>query len=744
MRAPVAAVVVFAAGLARGHAHGASFSPPMALRFATIHSDGMILQAAPLQSTVWGYGGSHVQIAIDGGTPVAATRVSWLGMDSWLAKLPPQPASFTEHNITATSGTERVQLRSVRWGDVYLCAGQSNMDYPINGFDTPGKPGSRIDCWDPANVNCTLYNDTTPHLCARRKNVGCLQCHYGCVENAQQEVHAMAKYDGRMRLNVVAESGAHFPVTKGPLAEQKNSGWQDPSRMGGGFSAACFFWGRDMMDTLEKHQMVRPLGLIQAAVGGTSLQFWSSDRAIARCQGTGDAWQWPRNFRNGTGNLSTGYKLPDIPTGWNAKIYPLLRTTIKGAIWYQVIGCLLIIPIPLRGAVSGHLLIIVYDRQGESNTGEATPGGDARQYLCGFNAMIDDWREQWHVGTGGASDLAFPFGWLQLNSCFRAVWEESRTQPPVPIATNWSYQNPKVQPGAVDDPLGEWRPTQSTSSCSPSQPRGTPCRGQGDGFPSVRWAFTQSLARVNQSFQAVILDTPSAYGSVHSPFKQIAGSRLARAALATIYGLSDGVSPFVTAVTRVVLDATSSVVKVSLGGLGPGGIEPPRSAAGFELLCKDDVWHSALCTATAVAGATITLQLPHGCEAPRAVRYLWYDTPCGNDVGRCPIYTATTKLGGLSGEQEFLPLGPFIKTIQAEELAVRTKTDDEDKDKQTGMTISCDIVIAGGSTASLAAAITAAEAAPELHVCFTDPTDWPGGQMTAGELRANQPACLPS
>eukprot|EP01047_Picozoa_sp_COSAG01_P063606 COSAG01_NODE_8270_length_2848_cov_8.133503_3_plen_76_part_00 len=75
---------------------------------------------------------------------------------------------------------------------------------------------------------------------------------------------------------------------------------------------------------------------------------------------------------------------------------------------------------------------------------------------------------------------------------------------------------------------------------------------------------------------------------------------------------------------------------------------------------------------------------------------------------------------------------------------MRTKTDDEDKDKQTGMTISCDIVIAGGSTASLAAAITAAEAAPELHVCFTDPTDWPGGQMTAGELRANQPACLPS
>lgn len=49
---------------------------------------------------------------------------------------------------------------------------------------------------------------------------------------------------------------------------------------------------------------------------------------------------------------------------------------------------------------------------------------------------------------------------------------------------------------------------------------------------------------------------------------------------------------------------------------------------------------------------------------------------------------------------------------------------------------SCDIVVAGGSTASLAAAITAAEAAPDLTVCFTEITDWPGGQMTSGGVPA--------
>lgn len=70
-------------------------------------------------------------------------------------------------------------------------------------------------------------------------------------------------------------------------------------------------------------------------------------------------------------------------------------------------------------------------------------------------------------------------------------------------------------------------------------------------------------------------------------------------------------------------------------------------------------------------------------------------------------------------------------------------------------TIACDIAVAGGSTASLAAALTAAEADPTLSVCFTDWTDWPGGQMTSGgvpaidfgglnEHSANQPASFRS
>ena len=63
----------------------------------------------------------------------------------------------------------------------------------------------------------------------------------------------------------------------------------------------------------------------------------------------------------------------------------------------------------------------------------------------------------------------------------------------------------------------------------------------------------------------------------------------------------------------------------------------------------------------------------------------------------------------------------------------------------------CDVVVAGGSTAAFAAAITAAEASPSLRVCLTEPTDWLGGQLTSSavsaidfgshnKLPANQPA----
>ena len=73
---------------------------------------------------------------------------------------------------------------------------------------------------------------------------------------------------------------------------------------------------------------------------------------------------------------------------WNAMIYPLLNTTIYGAIWYQ----------------------------GESN---AVYRPD--MYNCTFPAMINGWRKEWFSGTYRATNLSFPFGFVQVRNCISAA-----------------------------------------------------------------------------------------------------------------------------------------------------------------------------------------------------------------------------------------------------------------------------------------------------------------------------------
>ena len=52
------------------------------------------------------------------------------------------------------------------------------------------------------------------------------------------------------------------------------------------------------------------------------------------------------------------------------------------------------------------------------------------------------------------------------------------------------------------------------------------------------------------------------------------------------------------------------------------------------------------------------------------------------------------------------------------------------------LNITCDVIVAGGSLASLAAAVSAANTSSASRVCLLDITDWPGGQLTASLVPA--------
>jgi sialate O-acetylesterase len=220
--------------------------------FANAVGDGMILAAAPKQAMVWGFlpPASTAAVSIAFCTPtVCKTIAATVGPDqadgartTWRALLPATAGSFDKHNLTATDGATTLALAGVMFGEVWICSGQSNMEYPL------GTPT----CWNATNINCTDH--TAGHNTA--------QCKYGCVENAGEEIAAMAGYDASMRLLDVP----HNSQKAGPVADAPTTGWLVPSAMGGKFSAMCWFFGRDLYEALGEEV---PVGLIQTTWGGT-------------------------------------------------------------------------------------------------------------------------------------------------------------------------------------------------------------------------------------------------------------------------------------------------------------------------------------------------------------------------------------------------------------------------------------------------------------------------------------------
>jgi len=550
-------------------------APPAAFRFASSQGDNMVLQMAPAQATVWGFVGEGAAVTVTfNGQSITAQASTWLNQSTWLAKLPATKGIITaqgggaqEFNITATSGGATITLANVVFGDVWVCSGQSNMAYPL-GLPT---------CWNASNINCTA----PPH-----DGYVDAQCTYGCVQNAGQEIKDMANYPNmRLYQNLDGDRGPeHSGGSKTPLAESSNTGWlmtdNQHIQKYGGFSAMCWFFGRDLYTSLSTAGKTRPIGLIETNVGATTDQHWSSPDALDACKNLpgNPKWQWPSNFTDSW--------------LWNGKVVPLLRNTIKGAVWMQ----------------------------GESNSNI-----DGRQYNCSFPAMISDWRSKWSEGTDGATNASFPFGWAQLNS-FRT-------------ATKWvaGGSTPASKPDPTD-PLGVWAV----------------------GFPSIRLAESNTLSLPN-TFQAVLLDTPVASGACHSPYKQAAGDRLARGALATAYGVAQ-TSPVVTSVK-----VSGNTAVITIGGVAGGGVATvmTRATLGFEALGTDNHWHTVAITSSGGASGdeVVVGGLPAGAKA---LRYLWTSAPCGQAYGNlepymCPIYVQVPLLQNppLSGQFDFLPLGPF-------------------------------------------------------------------------------------
>ena len=191
--------------------HGKPPAPPPIFRLAHSYSEAMVLQAPRAQ--IWGHATarSKVVASIVGGDSAAATADA---EGLWRLVLP-TPASAQSHTLRFSSTLDpgvKLNLTDVLFGDVWLCSGQSNMVFSMRSVASG---------------------------------------HGDLAANASAEIAAAASHASSIRLletGVVTESSPQSDFAS-PMAWSLPSAASvggDASSVWSGFSATCWYYGREI------------------------------------------------------------------------------------------------------------------------------------------------------------------------------------------------------------------------------------------------------------------------------------------------------------------------------------------------------------------------------------------------------------------------------------------------------------------------------------------------------------------
>jgi len=207
------------------------------LRIHPVFGDRMVLQMAPSQATIWGYhqDPSSITITLDcnGKRTEVNEKSKVLEENMWKYDLPPTVANTVCDVIVIAMDTmEESVLSDVTFGDVYLCSGQSNMQFAMKS-----------------------------------------------VENGTEEVAASASYTD-IRFSKIAQNPSEIPLTDEVSLVHPWTDSSDSAHLNT-MSAVCFLYARNIQDMMGENKV--PLGLIGSYWGGTRVEAWSSQQALDNC-----------------------------------------------------------------------------------------------------------------------------------------------------------------------------------------------------------------------------------------------------------------------------------------------------------------------------------------------------------------------------------------------------------------------------------------------------------------------------
>ena len=103
------------------------------VRLPHIICDNMVIQQQT-EVRLWGWAkpGKEVQVTTSWNQQTVKGKVDKAGR--WLVKVSSPAASYTPYRITFDDGDGAVTVQNVLAGEVWVCAGQSNMEMPVKGF----------------------------------------------------------------------------------------------------------------------------------------------------------------------------------------------------------------------------------------------------------------------------------------------------------------------------------------------------------------------------------------------------------------------------------------------------------------------------------------------------------------------------------------------------------------------------------------------------------------------------------
>ncbi|WP_139959458.1 sialate O-acetylesterase [Flavicella sediminum] len=102
---------------------------PTKIELASLFQNHMVLQR-DAKIPVWGKGEPGTKITVQFANTTKKTTVDKNG--KWQVKLPSLKASFESRTMTISSAKETIEITDVVVGEVWICSGQSNMQFHVN------------------------------------------------------------------------------------------------------------------------------------------------------------------------------------------------------------------------------------------------------------------------------------------------------------------------------------------------------------------------------------------------------------------------------------------------------------------------------------------------------------------------------------------------------------------------------------------------------------------------------------